>query len=546
MSHFYHTLILTGNEIKRNAPAWLAPLPVLLGTIWWSSNSEWRPLNLNAAGTWTYILAGIILVMVYGLQSFSSEADRQTLDFILTKPLSPFSIICAKYLPGLAIFFCWLSAFSFLVKPNLDLLNLPKGIGPEWLILVLLTVHAVSFFSGLLARGLERFMVITVLSLVTAAGAYFLWNKIFTLITANFLWFDIPPRLLFFLEKLLPIYLAVLSLLAPLTGVYWSLKSKIRLWRFPPVLRLCGVWLVTLLTVAIAQLLFAPTIWPDRNGKSGDWHPGRGVVLAGMNQTTPSLEPTGFQSYLSLTRPGHKPRIIYTGTKISNPRFSADGKYLVFSENGRLKMMDSAKKTTVDIGEGEVATWSEDGMRLITAKKVGPKGLSLLFLVDLKNNGTRQLTSDQFEVTDLIWDCRREKLYIFSFTDQLHCLDLKDNSVKVLDFPEHDQPKFFGVVKPSIRYIKEKHLVFIGQVFARTIKIYHLNLETQAIGFSEEKSDFRILTNGPLLFNQEGTAYLWPRIDGGFVYQSTYYDPDHDHHHHHDQDHEHDHEHHDH
>lgn len=541
MNRFYHTLILTGNEIKRNAPAWLAPLPVLLGTLWWSSQSGWRPLDLNAAGTWTYLLAGIILVMVYGLQSFSSEADRRTLDFILTKPLSSVSIICAKYLPGLAIFFGWFSAFSFLVRPNLDLLNLPKGIGPEWLILVLLTVHAVSFLSGLLARGLERFMVISVLSLVTATGAYFLWNRIFTLITANFLWFDIPPRLLFFLEKLFPYYLAVLSLLAPLTGVYWSLKSKIRLYRFQPVLRLCGVWLLTILAVELARFLFAPTVWPDRNGKSGDWHPGRGVVLAGLNQAASGLEPTEFQSYLSLNRPGHKQRIIYTGTKISNPRFSADGNYLIFSDNSRLKMMDLAKKTTTDIGEGEVAAWSEDGMRLITAKKVGPKGLSLLNLVDLENNRTRQLTSDQFEVTDLIWDCQREKLYIFSFTDQLHCLDLKDNSVKELDFPEHDQPKYFGAIKPSIRYLKVNNLVFIGQVFARTIKIYHLNLETQTIGFSEEKSDFRILTNGPLLFNQEGTAYLWPRIDGGFVYQSSYYDPDHEHHHDHDHEHEHEH-----
>lgn len=543
LKHFYHTLILTGNEFKRNVPAWLAPLPVLLGTIWWSSKSDWRPISLNTTGTWAYLLSGIILIMVYGLQAFSSEADRKTLDFILTKPLAPSSIICAKYLPGLAVFFCWFSAFSFLVKPNLDLLNLPKGIGTEWLILVLLTVHAVSLFSGLLARGLERFMVITVLSLITAAGAYYLWNKIFTLITANFLWFDIPPRLLFFLEKLLPYYLAVLSLLVPLTGVYWSLKSKIRLWRFQPIIRLCGVWLLTLLAVELAQFLFAPAVWPDRNGKSGDWHPEKGVVLAGLSQKTFNSEPTKVQSYLSLNRPGHKPQIIYTGTDLSNPRFSPDGRYLVFSENGRLKIMDSAKKTFTDISEGHVAAWAEDGARLITAKKIGPKGLSLLYLVDLKNSQTRQLTAEQFEITDLIWDCQRDKLYMFSLTDQLHCLDLKDNSVKEIHFPENDKPRFFGVVKPSIRYLKEKNLVFIGQVFARTIKIYHLDLTTQSIGISEEKSDFRILTNGPLLFNQEGTAYLWPRIDGGFVYQSTYYDPDHEHNHDHDHEHEHCHEH---
>ncbi len=541
INHFYHALLLTGNELRRNAPAWLAPLPFLLGAIWWSSRSGWRPLELNATGSWLYLLSGIILIMVYGLQSFSSEADRKTIDFILTKPISSCSIILAKYLPGPAVFGCWSVAFSFFLKPNPDLLNLPKGIGLEWLILVLFTVHAVSFFSGLLARGLERFMIISLLSLVMASGAYLLWNKIFTLITANYLWFDIPPRLLFFLGRLLPIYLAVLSLFAPLIGVYWSLKSKIRLCRFKPALSLIGIWLLTLLAVVFAQFLFPPPVWPDRNGKSGDWHPERGVILAGLSQTTSISGPTGVQSYLSISKTGRKPQIIYTGTNLNNPRFSPDGRYIVFSENGHLKIMDLAKKTTADIGEGEIATWSEDEMRLITAKKVGPQELSLLYLIDLKNNQTRQLHPEQFEVTDLIWDCRREKLYMLSFTDQLHCLDLKDNTVKELDFPENDQPKFFGVVKPSIRYLKEKNLVLIGQVFARTIKIYHLNLKNQLIGLSEEKSDFRILTNGPLLFNEDGTAFLWPRIDGGFVYQATYYDPDHEHqHHHHDHDHEHD------
>lgn len=544
LNHLYHMLLLAGNELKRNVLAYLVPLPLLLGAVCWSARSGWRQIDLNTTGTWLYLLGSIILIMIYGLQAFSSEADRKTLDFILTKPIASFSIICAKYLPSLIIFMGWFSAFSFFVKPNPDLLNFPQGIGLEWLILVLLTVHAVSFFSGLLARGLERFMVITVLSLIIASGAYFLWNKIFTLVTVNFLWFDIPPRLLFFLEKLLPYYLAILSLLTPLIGVYWSLKSRIRLWRLKPAIGLIGVWLLTLLAVEFAYFLFAPPVWPDQNGKAGDWHPEKGIVLAGSNQTASNSQPMEGQSYLSFNRPGHKQQIIYTGTGLNNPRFSPDGHYLIFAENDHLKMMDLTKKTVTDIGEGQVATWSEDGTRIITAKKVGPRGLSLLYQIDLKNSGTRQLHPEQFEVTDLVWDCQREKLYIFNFTNQLHCLDLNDNSVRELDFPENNQPKFFGVVRPHIRYLTEKDLVFIGQVFDRTIKVYHLNVENQKIGFSEEKSDFRILTNGPLLFNQDGTAFLWPRVDGGFVYQSTYYDPDHEHHHRYC--HEHDHEHHDH
>lgn len=530
-----HTCLLTWNELKKNSLAWLAPLPVLTGVFWWSSRQAWTPLSLNAAGTWAYLLTAIVLIMVYGLQAFSGEADRKTLDFILTKPLAPLAILFAKYLPGLIIFMIWWHSFSLFLKPDFASLNLPQGIGIEWAMLTFLTVHAVSVFSGLLSRGLERFFVITVMTAAMGSAAYYLWHKIFTLITVNFLWFDIPPQLRFFLEKLLPCYLAVLCLLLPLTGVYWSLKSKTRLWRFKPALGLSGAWLLTLLIIEFACFLFNPQVWPDRNCQTGDWHPKSGVVLAGVKKAAVDSTP---QSYLSLNRNGRKPRIIHTGTDLKNPRFSPDGARIVFSENGRLKIMNLTDKTLLDIDEGEVAAWGGDGTSLIAAKKIGPRGLSRLYLIDLKNKQTRSLTSQQLEISDLVWDSERERLYLLSYTDRLSRMDLRDFSIKEVPFPEDDPPKFFGVVKPNLRLQKEDGLLFIGQVFDRIIKIYILNPENEVIQFSEEKSDFRILTNGPLLFNQEGTAYLWPRIDGGFVYQATYYDRDH--HHHHDHHHDHD------
>lgn len=535
IKHSIHALLLTWNELKRNALAWLAPLPVLLGTIWWSSSRGWEPIKLNTTGTWLYLLCCLILIMVYGLQSFSSEADRKTLDFIITKPISPYAIISAKYLPGLLIFWCWWYAFNFFLQPNLALLALPKGMGIEWIILVLILVHATSFLSGILAKGLERFFVITVMTLIMGSGAYYLWHKIFTLINANFLWFDIPPQLLFFLEKLFPYYLAALGLAIPLIGVIWHLRSKIRLWRFKPAIRLLGVWLLTLFIIELADFLLGPPVWPDPNAKSGDWLNESGIVLAG------NFEAPSPQSYLSFNRLGQRSRIIYTGTgtDLKNPRFSPGGNRIVFSENGRLKILNLTNRTSNDIGEGEVAVWSDDGMRLIAGKKIGPKGLSLLYLIDLKNNKTHQLTPEQLAITDLVWDSERERLYILGFAGELKLMDLKDNSVKELPFPKNDQPRHFGVAKPSVRFQKEDRLIFIGQVFAQTIKVYLLNLENETIQLSEEKSDFRILTNGPLLFNQEGTAYLWPRIDGGFVYQATYYERGH-HEHEHGHDHEHD------
>ncbi len=538
-NHFYHSLLLAWNELKRNTPAWLAPLPILLGVVYWSSRFKWEPIGLNQIGTWLYLLISIILIMVYGLQSFSTEADRKTLDFILAKPISPYSIMLAKYLPGLIIFWSWYYVFSIFLKTDLALLNLPKGIGVEWLVLVLLTVHAVSFFSGLLARGLERFFVVTVITLLIGSGAYYLWQKIFTLIEINYLWFDIPPQLLFFLEKLLPYFLTILSLLAPLTGVIWSLKSKIQIWRFKPALGLLGIWLFTFLLIQLACFIFNPPVWPDQYVMYGDWDSKNGIVFAGLNKGATNTKKMTTQSYLSINKLSQKPHKIYIGTNINSPRFAPDGNRIVFSENGRVKIFEIKNKAVSDIGEGHIAAWNDDGNRLIVGKKIGPKGLSQLYLIDLANNQTRQLTPKPIDISELIWDSKQGRLYIWGFTDNLYCMDLKDTTIKELQFPEKTKPMFFGIVKPNIRFQKEDRLIFIGQVFNRTVTIYILNMENNSIWLSEEKSDFRILTNGPLVFNQEGTAYLWPRIDGGFVYQSTYYDRNH----HHDHSHEHNHEH---
>lgn len=540
INHLFHILHLIRNELKRLSLPLLAPLPVLIGALGYSSKLGWKPVSLNSTGTWLYILAGIILIMVYGLQAFSSEADRKTLDFILTKPVSQYSIIFAKYFTGLVIFWCWWLILSFFFKPNLSLLNLPQGIGNEWLIMLLLTVHGVSFLSGLLARGLERFFVISVMTLTVGSMSYYFWNKIFTLLTANFLWFDIPPRLLFFLEKILPYYLAFLSLLVPFTGVIWILKSKTRLWRFRPVLGLTGIWSLSFGLVIIAYYLFSPQVWPDRNARFGDWSPGNDIVLVGINETADSQN-NAHQSYLSLNRLGRKPHLIYTGNDLKNPRFAPDGNCLVFSEKGRLHIYNPAKKAVSEIGEGDAAAWDNTGEKLIAAKQIGDQGLSRLYLIDLINNQTQELTDDPIKVTDLIWDSATNQLYIWDFTNQLKRMDLKDKTIKEIQFPEKDQPHFFGVVKPNIRFQKEDRLIFIGQVYDRAIKVWVLNMETETIWPAEEKRDFRILTNGPLLINQEGTAYLWPRIDGGFVYQSAYYDRNNTHEHDHECIHLHDH-----
>lgn len=531
---FTQGFLLFTKELKKNRFTFLAPLPLWMFLMGFLKIHHQFRFELGASGTWSFIAAAIILAIVYGLQCFSDETERNTLDFILTRPVSPYWMIMVKYGLSLLVLFGWLILFQALLALRLSIIPLPAGIGIAWIYVTLAIVHGMSFLAGLIKKGLERLFIITVMTLFIAGLSYYLWRKVFELVAANYYWPDIPQYLEDFLAKTLPLYLTMLSLATPLVGVIWYLRSRTRLWSFKPAWWLAGIWLGTFLLIMGAQKILAPPLWPDASVQAGDWNAQSGIVLAGPDDRRQrSLFKTHPRLYrLTFTRLGKKPRTIYKGINLSRPSFSPEGKTVIFSENGRLRLYDIRTGKTKKFGRGDLSTWSEDGQKIIYAKIIGKNGWSQLFLLNLHNGEqTRLLTSPRF-LTGLAWDSSRNRLYMLNYSRELQCLDLKTKKIQGCLFENNAQPQLFGVVHPSLKLSRKADLLLIGQVFNQVLRIFALDLKSQKIALIQEKDDFRLKSNGPILMNDDFSALIYQRFDGSFGYEATYRKVEENHHHH--------------
>ncbi|HBF39245.1 MAG TPA: hypothetical protein DDW50_18240 [Firmicutes bacterium] len=525
--------LLLIKELKKNRFSFLAPLPLFVFFIGFLKIHHQFQFELGVSGTWSFIVVSIIMAMIYGLQCFSDEADHKTLDFILTRPVSPYLIIMIKYWLSFLVLFGWFILFRIFLALNLTKIPLPDGIGIEWLYLALAIVYGMSFLAGLINKGLERFFVITVMTGLIVGVSYYLWKKVFELAAANYYWPDIPPYLENFLAKTLPLYLTILGLATPFVGAIWYLRSRVRLWNFKPAWGLLGFWLGTFLLIMSAQNILAPPLWPDENVISGDWRDQSGIVLAGPVEWRPQFLNKTHQAIcrLTLSRPGHKPRVIYKGINLNAPSFSPDGKTIAFSENGRLQLYDIKSQKIRKFGRGELATWSEDGKKIIYAEKIGQNGLSQLFLLNLHNGQKARLSMPPCNMAGLAWDSLRNHLYIFGFDRELECLDLKTKQVRGRSFEKDVQPQLFGIIHSSLKLSRKADLLLIGQVFDQTLRIFALDLRNGKVTLAQEKDDFRLKTNGPILMNDNFTALIYQRLDGSFGYEATYSKVEESHHH---------------
>ncbi len=526
--------LLFAKELKKNRFTFLAPLPLWMFLIGFLTIHHQFQFELGVSGTWSFVAASIILAIVYGLQCFSDETERNTLDFILTRPVSPYGMIMVKYGLSLLVLFGWLVLFRTFLALRLSIIPLPEGIGIEWLYGTLAIVHGMSFLAGLIKKSLERLFMISVMTLFVAGLSYYLWRKVFELVAANYFWPDIPRYLEDFLAKTLPLYLTMLSLATPLVGVIWYLRSRIRLWSFKPAWCLAGIWLGTFLLILGAQKILAPPLWPDQGVQSGDWCAQSGIVLAGPDERRQqSLFKTHPMLYrLTLTRLGKKPRTIYKGINLSRPSFSPDGKTVVFSENGRLRLYDIRTRKTKKLGGGDLPTWSEDGKKIIYAHIIGKNGWGQLFLLNLGNGKKTQLLTSPRFLTGLAWDSSRNRLYMLNYSRELEFLDLKTKKIESCLFENNAQPQLFGIVHPSLKLSRKADLLVIGQVFNQSLRIFALDLKNQKIVLIQEKDDFRLKSNGPILMNDDFSALIYQRFDGSFGYEATYRKVEENHHHH--------------
>jgi ABC-type transport system involved in multi-copper enzyme maturation permease subunit len=517
--------ILGFAELKRNLFSFILPSFFYLITLIYTGLRGTNRLDL--LGTWAILVLAVLVAMVYGLQCFSNEADKKTLDFILSRPLSPTLIIAVKYFLSLAILFVWIALFTATVTLALDRLPLAEGMGPEWIILIVLMIHSISFFAGLLAKGLERFFMVTVLTGLLALAGYYLWSLAFNLLKINNLVFDILPYQLKFVQTTIPIYLTVLSLATPFYGTLWYLRSRIPLSRFQPAKWIGGFWAGTYLLLLLAGYVFAPPLQPDTRIKFGDWHDKTGIISCGPLAEPPEIfksRPAAPVKYrLALAKLGHKSRVVYTGFNLQNPRFAPDGSRVVFAENGWLKILSLKNGRTVSIGPGNYGSWSRGGAQLVCAQVVGAKALCKLYRYDLTTRRKTDLARSPLSITGMFWDSDSARLFIWGFKDEVGCLNLKNNTVRHFTAgTDREKPlNYYGIIPPVVSYNFEKKAPVWSQVFQDEVRIFELNPQTGKITLAENVVNRSVKTASPAIINHRFKAFLWQRIDGSFVYQAT-------------------------
>lgn len=521
--------VLAKNELRKNITAFLMPAP-FLAIIWlYRIMHGAKPLHPAAAGAWIYFTALFFIALVYGLLCFSAEADRKTLDFLLTRPLPPFLIAAVKYGLTLFVLLAWLFLSRLLVQISPAAMGFPQEMGFEWVVFILVTVHAMSCFAGLLAKGLERLLVIVALSGVLAGVSYHLWWRLFNLMQANFYLPDAPPSLTYLIDSVMPLVFGLLSLWVPFTGTWWILKNRAKLWRFTPALWGLGAWLVVFFVIVGCELVFAPVLWPLKTAKYGDWHPKAGIVtaapVAAAYEFRRIAKNARVAAVLSLSAPGGKAQPLYHGFNLRSPRFSPDGQWLLFMEKEQLKLMRLQDRTVKTIGRGTAANWSQDARTLIFARKPAPDGLTTLAVYHVNTGRVSEITRQRWSVSDLAWDDRRHKAYIFSSHAAIYAVNLKtQKSVRLrLDSKANQILYDFGIFPPALVVNDSARLLFMGQVIGREFYLYTINLKNDTLSLMEDKTDFRIKSGAPLIIHRDGTFLLWPRVDGGFEFQSTYY-----------------------
>lgn len=520
----FKTLLFIKTELKKNRITFILPLPLLLISWIVLLIKGTGAFKLDTTGALLYLIILFFLALVYGLQCFSGEADRKTLDFLLTKPISPVLLLSVKYFLSLSIFLIWLLWSQSLFNVTLAKLELPKEMSFQWVLLIIIMVHAMSCFAGLLARGLERFFAILVVTGSVAGLSYFIWWQFFKLIQANYYLPDIPPNLNTLVMNILPIIFATLGIAVPFVGTLWIMKNRIKLWRFKPALWTIGMWLLAYLILVFTENFFGPVLWPDKTAKYGDWHQTTGIILAGPLNSKFEFGNLAFKKQrsawvLTLTIPGHRSRVIYHGNNLFKPKFSPDGRKIVFSEDNILKILDVHSKQTQVIGPGKVASWASNGKKLICAQQTGEKGQSKIYIYNLIARIKKDVPGI-YNAVDLVWDSPHDKLYIFEYKTDLKVLDLKNYQQSTLIF-ESKNLFPFGIFPPNSVLYSSLNRIYFGQVLGQRLLYYFVDLRTKKIIIEEEKMDIRIKSSAPLLIRSTPTHILWPRVDGGFVYQTT-------------------------
>lgn len=513
------TTSLFCKELRQNRWSYLLPgfayLPLL---VWLSLTQKTWPITLSPQVSVILVVLAAIFAIVYGLQAFAGEADRKTLDFLLTRPMPALTVILVKYMTNLAAFVFWLLCFSKIFRLDFSRLLVIGGASPEWILLMLMSLLTMGVLSGLTKKSAERLVITVGLTIIVTGICYAVWDQIFRLIGASFYWFDVPPHIMGFIQRGLPTILAILSLLIPMTITLWMLKGRSNPLRYRPFHRLLILWFILFFGAWTVRATFGPSIWPTSIPiEEGDWHISSGVALSG------SSFPDKKVSQLFIGKLGGNARPVYKGKDVNSPRWSPDGQAIAFEDDQTLKVYQD--KRVQAIAQGARPCWSPDGRFIYYLKTPLKREQSIVMKYDRVLGQSSVLGRYDGHILTMTADAHGI-LYVLQNDGLLKELDFENETTRAISIPK---PIALSMQNPSLRTTADQRLL-LGVTYDHKVRIYLVDWERFEAIVLEERSGKEISPNAQTIISPDGSGYLWPRIDSAYDFRG--FIPAHDEHEH--------------
>lgn len=508
---------IIGKELLQNRWSYIFPGFIIMPFILFAKLNEAAfpiPLNPNLSIFW--VILGVIFAIVYGLQGFAGESDRKTLDFLLTRPIHPIVLLLVKYLTGLAVLSFWtficLETFQF----DFSKILVIKGAGSEWILLILFALQSMGVFSGLTTRGAERLLLTLLLTFGMSGLCFTAWNQLLGLLVASYFWFDIPPHQLRLIQYGVPATLATISMLIPMTFTNWMMKGRPAFNRYRPFRFLLFLWIFLFWGIGVSRAVLGPSVWPvDIIERSGDWNLQAGVAFAGSPLTSERIE------HLYVAKIGGRAHPVYTGERVQSPRWSPDGKSLVFVDGENIMIYKGKKFRT--ICQGTFPSWSRDGQTIYYIQTPLKPNKSQIMAYDLNK-----------ETISSLWVLDNLALYIATDkSNNIYCIldngtvmskNLVSKTIRSLSLPINIK---FSMQRPQLAITPDDRLL-ISTTSEHVVTIYQVDWDKSTIYTIETRSGKEIDPNAQTFIAPDGQGYLCPRIDGAYDYHGFL--PPHEHH----------------
>jgi hypothetical protein len=509
--------ILLKKELKQNAVIYFVPYLFLLLILTLNrQNPAWLPPQWVQALTVSLPLA---MAGAYGLQAFDLEENGRARDFLLVKPLSPGQIVGMKYLSGLLVLLpltvLWVAALlpqSF-IAPTLDNLD------SFWLTLFLMIVmilFSASFLAGILLKGPVKLLAAIGIGAGATVWAGLVWLE--SLTALFYAHWDRFPGLALILIYLLTLLLIGLLLAITVGLVLQILKSTLSFWdNLKPIGLILTVFILLPLLLWLGNTLNRPGICAFDNlagslFSAADWF----ISIEGARQPAGKLVAlTDARGRLGITAPFQKPRVVYVSTGIEtkplqNIVWSPDGRRVVFSDNGQLKLYSLATKATSDLGAGVVAFWSRDSRRLLVGREATDQDepnpapaanlrrISLVLLDPRRPAAVRPL--EELDTNDLAleWDSPGNSLFAVNRAGIITVIDLNTGQTQKIALLPNNQKEsvFFGKILPPDSHSSTFAFILCsfnssqaGQRKTYTIRWYDLDQKTKKITLAGTLTD---------------------------------------------------------